>query len=254
MHILQAKKQVPQSKEGSEGTVQLAGRAVAYTVKRSDRAKNLRLQVGLETGLEVIAPKKFDLGDLQELLRNKQKWILDKLDYFTRMAEDRKASPQQLGNRRVLYRGREFEVEIIVVPGTARTVEVEERKLVVIMPEGAEGDAGAVLERWFRAMARLLIHQRLRVVNDRLNLSFNRVFIKGQKTRWGSCSQQGNLNFNWRLVMAPLPVLDYVVVHELLHLVEPNHSKRFWALVEGECPDYKVHRAWLRNNGAKLSL
>jgi len=252
VHILQAKKQVPQSKEGSKETVQLAGRTITYTVKRSDRAKNLRLQVAAETGLEVIAPKKFDLGDLKDILRNKQNWILDKLDHFARMVENRLT--QQQDNRRVLYRGREFEVEIIVAPGAARTVEVEEGKLVVIMPEGAEGEAGAVLERWFRAMARLLIHQRLRVVNDRLNLSFNRVFIKGQKTRWGSCSQQGNLNFNWRLVMAPLPVLDYVVVHELMHLIEPNHSKRFWALVEGECPNYKVHRAWLRNNSAKLSL
>lgn len=250
MRTLLAKKQASPGKGRSEGSVTLAGRAVAYTVRRSDRAKNLRLQVGLETGLEVIAPKKFDLRDLENILQKKQDWILDKLDHFARVVENRGLHQQQSG-RRVLYRGREYEVETIVSPGAAHNVAVEEGKLVVVV---SEGDAGAVLEQWFRSMARLLINQRIRVVNENLNLSFNRVFIKGQKTRWGSCSQRGNLNFNWRLVMAPLPVLDYVVAHELMHLVEPNHSKKFWALVEGVCPDYKAHRAWLRKNGQRLML
>lgn len=253
MRISLAKKQASHNKGDSKGSVNLAGKVVPYTVRRSDRAKNLRLQVGLETGLEVIAPKKFDLGDLESILRKKQDWILDKLDHFARVAENWRLFQEQRG-RRVLYRGREFEVETKVKPGAARSVAVEEERLVVTVPEGAEGDAGAVLEQWFRRMARLLINQRIRVVNQKLDLSFNRVFIRGQKTRWGSCSQQGNLNFNWRLVMAPLPVIDYVVAHELLHLVEPNHSRRFWALVEGVCPDYKAHRAWLRKNGRRLML
>lgn len=253
VRISLAKKQASHSKGCLGESITLAGRDVAYTVRRSDRAKNLRLQVGLETGLEVIAPKKFNLGDLESILRKKQNWILDKLDHFARVVENRRLHRQQ-GGRLVLYRGREYEVETIVAPGAARKVAVEEGKLVVTVPEGAEKDAGAVLEQWFRSMARLLINQRIRVVNETLNLSFNRVFIKSQKTRWGSCSQQRNLNFNWRLVMAPLPVLDYVVAHELMHLVEPNHSKRFWTLVEGVCPNYKAYRAWLRKNGSRLSL
>jgi len=105
-----------------------------------------------------------------------------------------------------------------------------------------------------KKMARLLINQRIRVVNSRLNLTYNKVFIKGQKTRWGSCSHKRNLNFNWRLVMAPLPVLDYIVAHELLHLLELNHSKRFWSLVEETCPDFRELRGWLKKNGPRLML
>ena len=251
--ISPAKKQAFQGGETTGGSVNLAGRTVSYTVRRSGRAKNLRLQVGLETGLEIIAPEKFNLDALEDILRDKQNWIIDKLDHFARLAESQLFHRRQDGWR-VLYRGREFEVATAVMPGSVRGVAVEEGRLVVMVPEGAEGEAAAVLEQWFRSMARLLIHQRLRVVNGKLNLSFNRVSIRDQKTRWGSCSHQGNLNFNWRLVMAPLPVMDYIVTHELLHLVEPNHSKRFWALVEEVCPDYKAHRAWLRKNGGRLKL
>lgn len=253
MRVFMARRPAAVDRGGWTEPVELAGRTVTCAVRRSGRAKNLRLQVSAEKGLEVIAPQSYDLRDLKNILREKQGWILDKLEHFARLAE-KKSAYQQQGGRRVLYRGREYAVETVVVPGAARKVAVEEDKLVVIVPEGAEGEAVAVLEKWFRSMARLLINQRIRVVNGKLNLSFNRVFIKGQKTRWGSCSQQGNLNFNWRLVMAPLPVLDYIVAHELLHLVEPNHSKNFWALVEAICPEYKAHRVWLKKNGPLLCL
>ncbi|MDO8804161.1 MAG: M48 family metallopeptidase [Elusimicrobiota bacterium] len=83
-----------------------------------------------------------------------------------------------------------------------------------------------------------------------LGLEYGRVFIKDQRTLWGSCSGRKNLNFNWRLAAAPPEALDYVVIHELCHLREMNHSKRFWDLVRAACPDYKARRKWLRDNSA----
>lgn len=84
--------------------------------------------------------------------------------------------------------------------------------------------------------------------------SFTRITIRDQKTRWGSCSAKGTLSFNWRLMLAPPAVLDYVVVHELCHLTHMNHSKAFWALVESVCPDYRTHRRWLKEHGQELVL
>ena len=78
--------------------------------------------------------------------------------------------------------------------------------------------------------------------------------IRDQKSRWGSCSQKGNVNFNWKLVMAPPPALDYVVVHELCHLYEFNHSPRFWALVARHVPDYEVWKKWLKAHGKELGV
>lgn len=236
-----------------KGSISLDGREVAYTLRVSGRAKHLRLQVGAETGLEVIAPERFNPGELESVLREKQKWILGKLDDFARQAENRGLFQQQ-GRGRVLYCGREYEVEARVEAGSSPGVAVVENKIVVTVPEGPGGAVERQLEQWLRGMARVVINNRIHELNVNLNLCYNRVFIRDQKTRWGSCSHKNNLNFNWRLVMAPPRVLDYVIVHELMHLAEPNHSKKFWALVEKECPDYKSHRAWLRKNGRQLSL
>lgn len=253
MIISFAKMQLSKCKGESGRSVKLAGRVVTCTVRVSERAKNVRLQVGPETGFVVVVPKRFNLRNLEDILREKQDWILDKLDHFTRVAEKQRLTRQQ-GGWRIFYRGREYKVETEVAAGSARKVAVEEEKLIVTVPEGAQAEAAAVLEAWLRRMARMLIDQRIRVVNKKLNLSFNRVFIRDQKTRWGSCSRQKNLNFNWRLVMAPLPVLDYVVAHELVHLAVPNHSEKFWARLEEVCPGCKNYRAWLKKNGRLLTI
>ena len=87
-----------------------------------------------------------------------------------------------------------------------------------------------------------------------LGVTYATISIRDQKTRWGSCSSKGNLSFSWRLILAPPKVLDYVVVHELCHRKEMNHSPRFWVLVESMIPDYKTHRKWLKENGEKLTI
>ncbi|MDD4334097.1 MAG: SprT family zinc-dependent metalloprotease [Desulfotomaculaceae bacterium] len=237
----------------SAGTVNLAGRKVAYSLKTSARAKTLRLKVDLENGLVITVPECFDSGALDTILKEKQAWILDKLDYFAQIQQSLAVTDKQPGWY-VLYRGREYKVEVRPQRTKAGTVEIVDDKIVIMPNEDNGKEAAVVLECWMKSMARLLINQRIRVANNALKLRFNRVAIRGQKTRWGSCSNLGNLNFNWRLVMAPLQVIDYIVAHELLHLVEPNHSKKFWTLVESVCPDYKTCRDWLKKNGHRLKI
>jgi len=103
-----------------------------------------------------------------------------------------------------------------------------------------------------RERAREIINARVKHWAGTLELDYNRVFIKDQRTMWGSCSVKKNLNFNLRLASVPPEALDYVVIHELCHLREMNHSKRFWAHVGAACPDYAVHRRWLRKNCAAI--
>lgn len=236
-----------------KGTANLAGINVAYSLKMSARARNLRLKIDPENGLLITAPEYFDPGVLEIILREKQGWILARLDYFSRLKQGFLTGGQP--GWHVLYRGREYPVEIRTDGGnTAGGVLVEADKIVITLGGGNRRDAATTLECWMKGMARLLINQRIGVVNNVLKLPFNRVAIRGQKTRWGSCSSLGNLNFNWRLVMVPPRVLDYVVIHELLHLVEPNHSKNFWTLVASVCPDYKACRDWLKKNGCRLKI
>ena len=101
----------------------------------------------------------------------------------------------------------------------------------------------------YREMARRKITERTEYFARQMGISWKRIFIKETKTRWGSCSQAGNLNFNWKLVLMPPEILDYVVVHELAHRKEMNHSPLFWKEVAAVLPDYRERRAWLREHG-----
>lgn len=107
-------------------------------------------------------------------------------------------------------------------------------------------------ETAYREEARRYFTQRTRYWAERMGVTFGRITIREQKTRWGSCSRQGNLNFNWRLILAPPPVIDYVIVHELAHRLHLNHSPAFWATVGRHLPDFARHRRWLKENGHRL--
>jgi predicted metal-dependent hydrolase len=113
-------------------------------------------------------------------------------------------------------------------------------------------DARTVSESEARTAARELVSAIAEEEAEPLGVSFARIHIRGQRTLWGSCSSRGTLSFNWRLVLAPYDVLDYVVVHELCHLREHNHSRRFWSLVEQRRPHWRAHRDWLHEHGPEL--
>lgn len=131
------------------------------------------------------------------------------------------------------------------------------RKMQAVTPRSPQKEKTPYerrLEAPYRHAAKEYITKRADYFADQLGVTYNTITIRDQKTRWGSCSSKGNLSFNWRLILAPPKVLDYVVVHELCHRREMNHSPRFWALVESVMPDYKQHRKWLKDNGDKLVL
>ena len=114
-------------------------------------------------------------------------------------------------------------------------------------PRDYEGDPA--LERWYREQARKRIAWRTAYFARHMGVTYGRISIRAAKTRWGSCSAEGNLNFHWKLILMPPEILDYVVVHELAHRKEMNHSDRFWAEVERVLPDYRQRRAWLKEHG-----
>ena len=108
------------------------------------------------------------------------------------------------------------------------------------------------LEKWYRREAAAVFEEKAEEFAKRLHVSFQDIRIKDQKSRWGSCSSKRNMNFNWRLLMAPEPVCDYGILHELCHLIHMNHSADFWNLVESICPDYRQYKKWLREKGKLL--
>ena len=154
--------------------------------------------------------------------------------------------------QKILYLGEEYALTRIIDPETGPAITFFTDRFYITVPDNSSEKMLQLLEKWYRNQAREYITGRVKHFSQKLKLNCNRICIKGQKTRWGSCSSLKNLNFNWLLIMAPAAVIDYVVIHELSHLVEMNHSRKFWQLVESHCPDYQQHRKWLREKGPRL--
>lgn len=230
-------------------TIVLDGRPVTYALRMSPRAKRLRLVVRPDTGLEVTVPRGVPMRRVEQVLAEKAQWIARS---FAQVASRPSPLSRPLETGATLtYCGRTIHLDVRRSPGHPR-VALRGDTLCVT---ATDTDATVIrdpVQRWYRRSAREVFAERTAYWNTGYGFSYGRIAIKDQKSRWGSCSRQGNLNFNWRLLLAPLAVLDYVVIHELAHLREPNHSPAFWALVARQCPDYKTQRRWLRLHGHEL--
>lgn len=159
----------------------------------------------------------------------------------------------------VLFQGMEHDVRLLSYPGKNTQLFFRGGSFDVYinnkLTEAARyGEAEGILELWLRDQARRLIEDRLKEYSGIIGVEYNSIRIKDTKSRWGSCSSKGNLNFSWRIVMAPKEVMDYVIIHELCHLKHMNHSKEFWETVGQYMPDYEKHKDWLRVKGAKLRI
>lgn len=229
------------------------GTTVSYIYKTSARARRIRLVIRPATGLEVVAPTGTSATRVDQVLAEKASWISRTLE---RMSAHAPAALAPLADGQALScAGQTYTLSLRIDPSADRPrLTVRGLNLRLVLPRPDDEAARALLERWYRKQARAVFAERVRLWNERYGFAYGRITVKDQRTRWGSCSRQGNLNFNWRLLLAPLPVLDYVVVHELAHLREQNHSPRFWALVATVCPDYKLRRRWLRDHGNTLHL
>lgn len=233
-------------------TITLAGQETPYVLKTSARARRVRLVMRPASGLEVVVPRGTRLADIERVLREQVAWIAAT---SARLAERPAApAPPPLETGRVLpYAG--ASVRLVIGEGAPVgrfRAALRDDALTLTVAVAEPGTIRAALETWYRRQARALFAERIEHANLAFGFRYGRVSIKDQKSRWGSCSTKGNLNFNWRLLLAPSDVLDYVVVHELAHLKIQNHSPQFWALVATACPEFRVHRRWLRQHGHEL--
>jgi predicted metal-dependent hydrolase len=227
--------------------------SVPYRIRRSSRARHARIHVGGD-GVEVVLPRRFPMRDVEPFVRAKQDWIERTL---RRMAESHaELPPARLEHGgEVPYLGERLALRVRVEPGRVRP-HVARRGSVLHAAVGARGQAALreALERWYRRQARAEVGWRLDRTVARVGSRYTSLQIRGQRTRWASCSSSGAMSFNWRLLLAPAEILDYVVEHEVVHLEVLDHSSRFWATLAQRCPDWRRHERWLRRHGHALTL
>jgi predicted metal-dependent hydrolase len=216
---------------------------IEYSVRRSERARRVRVTVDPTRGVEVVLPRRAPEREAAAAIREFRPWIerrVRELDRARELVAARGDTVPYLGQA----------LRVVAQPGRTRVHRRDEDLLV----PAAAADQRVAIERWYRRAAHAEIAPRLDVACAQAGHSYKRLTIRGQRTRWASCSQSGTMSFNWRLLLAPEPVLDYVVWHEVCHLDIMDHSPRFWALLRSRCPDYREHARWLRRNGQTLVL
>jgi len=228
-------------------------RGIPYDVSRSSRARYARIEVDAD-GVRVVVPERMPLREVAPFVAGKQRWIERTLRRY-RQAEEESPSVSLVDGGSVPYLGSELRLRVRVEPGRVRA-HVARRGDQLRVAVGSPGRAAVrdALERWYRRRARVEVAERLDAATARAGSEYTSLSIRGQRTRWASCSSQGAMSFNWRLLLAPEEILDYVVEHEVAHLDVLGHSRRFWALLGRRCPDYRRHERWLRRYGSTLRL
>lgn len=221
-----------------------------YSVRVSPRARNVRLRVSVWQGLEIVVPRGYDVAEVPRLIKRQESWIRQALE----RAESQKrllgpepvwTLPEQI---HFPIAGRAWRVT--ARPTSGRAVSVRETGPGQLLLSGAvtsERGCRAALGRWLMRQASEHLPLRLEVLSRQTGLRYRRTAIRRQRTRWGSCSHQRSISLNAKLLFLPVELVDYVLIHELCHTVEMNHSRRFWDLVRRHCSNFKALDRCLRD-------
>ncbi len=226
---------------------------IEYSIRRSDRARRARIQVSAD-GVEVVVPRRLPMREVEPFIAEKRPWIERTLRRIREAEAERPASELEDGGR-VPYLGQELLLRVRIEPRRTRAhVARRGDVLVVKVAHGGPEPVTEALEAWYRRQARAEVEPRLDAACARAGVAYSKLAIRSQRTRWASCSSSGAMSFNWRLLLAPAEILDYVVEHEVCHLSVHDHSRRFWSLLGARMPSYREHERWLKRHGPTLRL
>lgn len=212
-----------------------------YILIRKD-VKHARLRVSEDGKIRIIAPPSFSDEDITSLLNKKASWIKKNIKYFEAMSKIELQRNQLLlfGNRYNYFYDTKFSQKVIV-NNEHRTITAK-RDLT----------DSVIQEKWYRIIAKKYLTKRTEQLSEKLNFSFNGLYIREEQNKWGNCSTEKNISLNWKLIKAPEFVIDYIIIHELLHTVVMNHTNKFWTLLKSYYPEYKESIKWLGKYGNSL--
>ncbi|WP_236869779.1 M48 family metallopeptidase [Candidatus Bandiella numerosa] len=218
-------------------------------LKESPKAKHGSIKITRQGEVELVIPYKTDKAPAYKFLLSKEKWIRKKLSEQAKFFEERESALKKI----VIHDA------YPILSETYSITHIEDRRKLHALIVGAsivvhspEGSLHIVLTHFFKNLAYDKFNAQVRILAKKYGLDYNKVDVKELKSKWGSCSSKKNLTFNWRLIFAPKNVFFYLVVHELCHLKEMNHSSRFWDLVCKIDPNYKIAQKWIKDNGQSL--
>lgn len=218
------------------------------------KRKNLTIEVEPDGEVKVISPSGISEYEILNKVKTKANWIVQK-QYEVKNININKIKREAVNGESYLYLGRNYSLQIVLDENIKDIdIKLSRGKFVVNTYTKDEEIIKVALEKWYREKALKKVKERIKYYEPYFKNKATNIKVKEQKKRWASCTKNNELLFNWRSVMAPSNILDYIIVHEMCHMNYKNHSKEFWDNVFEILPDYEVRREWLRNNGVKMDL
>jgi predicted metal-dependent hydrolase len=216
---------------------------------RSRRSKRMCIRVD-RLGISVLSPLTEDIETIRNFISDNNTWILKKTKFYTKLNDKLEYDPLQKDE--IIYLGTKYKIKF--VKDTYQYSIFSENLMKITFHVKDRRTRKRNIVNWYREQTKKLLDNKVPFFGKILSISYRKVRIRNQKSRWASCSKEGNLSFNLLLSSLPINIIDYIIIHELFHLVEFNHSVHFWKLIEHAYPSYKHCRNWLKNNGAYVRL
>ena len=225
------------------------GQILNIKIKTSTKSKTVLLKANIY-GIHVIAPVNYDFENITGFIHSRKKWISKVYDYYAKFV-DKFGQENSINENSICFLGSTYKLQI-VRDKISYNIISDNLKVITFHVKDRRKYKDDI-RAWYNSQTSKIILERLPLISTRLDLVYKRVLIKSQQSRWASCSKNKNLNFNSFLAVLPSDVIDYVIIHELMHLVELNHSKRFWELVKMQDPNYKYHKKVLQRYGCLIN-
>jgi len=216
---------------------------IQYKIIRSDR-KSLALVIDSEAKLTVRAPFNAMGSEITNFIRQKKRWIIEKQKKISALSN--KYAPVVIKNGgNILFQGNNYTIKM----SNVSRIKISGENIII--PKGSKKEK---VVSWLKKEAKKLIRERLDIYAGIMGVRYSALRISSARTRWGSCSGRDSLSFTWRLIMCPIQVIDYVIVHELSHITHKNHSPAFWTRVKKVIPDFKEQKNWLKSNRKLMDI
>ncbi len=224
---------------------------IGFERRRSDSTRAIKIRVDAKRKVTVFAAPKVSKSEVESTVKKKAKWIFKKLQLIE---ENKIRIPRYefISGESFLLKGKLYRLKVI--KSKKEGIRNDTSRIFCMTSNRKSALVKKILVEWYKRTALEHISGRVARLQGKFRKKPGRIFVRDQAARWGSCSKSDQLRFNWRIIMAPSSVIDYVIVHELAHVQEKNHTERFWELLEAAMPNYEQKKIWLRVYGGGLRI
>jgi predicted metal-dependent hydrolase len=244
--------------QDSNGILSIAGLSLPYAIVRSARRKRtIGITLEATVGLTILAPENTENVTIERMISQRSGWIAQRFSEIQE-AEQQHHRREYVNGESIYYLGRQYRLRLENTEGTHPVCKMKGRWITVYLPtKGSDSNKpliASTLRQWYCVNAEKHLPKRGVFWANKIGVTFNQIRISDQQKRWGSCDIQKNIRINWRVMMAPMSLVDYVIAHEVCHLIHADHSEHFWRLLASIMPDYEKRKAALKNLGRSLDL